>query len=120
MSDRSDLHEPRLTIAAGHQALSDAAAEFVSLLKRGELEVEFYKPDGVDRQMPHSRDEIYVIASGSGTFLNGGVRRQFELGEVLFVPAGVEHRFEDFTSDFATWVFFFGPDGGQSEIEDHD
>ena len=42
--------------------------------------------------------------------MNGGVRQPFIPGEVLFVPAGVEHRFEDFTEDFATWVFFFGPE----------
>jgi hypothetical protein len=35
---------------------------------------------------------------------------------VLFVPAGHEHRFEDFTPDFATWVIFYGPDGGESVI----
>ena len=35
-------------------------------------------------------------------------------GEALFVPAGVEHRFEDFTPDFATWVFFYGPEGGEA------
>jgi uncharacterized protein YjlB len=33
--------------------------------------------------------------------------------DVLFVPAGVEHRFEGFSDDFAVWVFFFGPEGGE-------
>jgi hypothetical protein len=32
---------------------------------------------------------------------------------MLFVPAGVEHRFEDFSDDFAVWVVFWGPDGGE-------
>ena len=36
-----------------------------------------------------------------------------ETGEALFVPAGVEHRFEDFTDDFAAWVVFYGPEGGE-------
>jgi hypothetical protein len=34
-------------------------------------------------------------------------------GELLFVPAGVVHRFEDFSDDFATWVMFYGPEGGE-------
>jgi len=34
-------------------------------------------------------------------------------GDVLFVAAGVEHRFSKFTDDFATWVFFYGPQGGE-------
>ena len=29
------------------------------------------------------------------------------------VPAGVVHRFEDFTDDFATWGMFYGPEGGE-------
>ena len=32
----------------------------------------------------------------------------------MFVPAGVEHRFENFTEDFKTWVIFYGGDGGES------
>jgi mannose-6-phosphate isomerase-like protein (cupin superfamily) len=47
-------------------------------------------------------------------FLNGGRRQPFGPGEVLFAPAGVEHRFEDFTDDFVTWVFFYGPEGGEA------
>ena len=27
--------------------------------------------------------------------------------------AGVEHRFDDFRKDFATWVLFYGPEGGE-------
>lgn len=86
---------------------------FITLFRHGSLEVEYYKPDKVDFQTPHNRDEIYVVISGSGDFVNGGTRRSFQPGEVLFVPAGVEHRFEDFTDDFATWVFFYGPEGGE-------
>jgi hypothetical protein len=29
------------------------------------------------------------------------------------VPAGVEHRFEEFSGDFGTWVIFYGPEGGE-------
>lgn len=35
-------------------------------------------------------------------------------GDLLFVPAGVEHRFGPFTDDFATWVLFYGPEGGEN------
>ncbi|HQR07126.1 MAG TPA: cupin domain-containing protein [Gemmatales bacterium] len=87
--------------------------EFVSLFKHGSLEVEIYRPKVVDNQKPHTRDELYVVISGTGTFVNGDTRLPFETGEVLFVPVGVVHRFEDFTEDFATWVFFFGPEGGE-------
>ncbi len=103
----------RMTIANGLAAVESAEQPFAVLFKHGTLEVELYKPDKIDRQQPHTRDELYVIASGSGTFLNDGERQPVEVGEVLFVPAGVVHRFEDFTDDFATWVFFYGPEGGE-------
>jgi hypothetical protein len=38
-------------------------------------------------------------------------------GDVLLVPAGQEHRFVDFGDDFATWVFVYGPDGGEGNGE---
>ena len=63
--------------------------------------------------MPHKQDELYVIISGNGTFLNNDQRVIFKPGDVLFVKAGVKHRFENFTDDFATWVIFYGPDGGE-------
>ena len=104
----------RLTPATARVALDAAPEEFVTLFEHGTLAVEFYRPDGVDRQQPHARDELYVVVSGSGVFVNGDDRHPFEPGEVLFVPAGVVHRFEDFTEDFATWVFFYGPEGGEA------
>ena len=103
----------RMTVANGLAAVNSADQPFSLLFKHGTLEVEFYKPEKIDKQQPHSRDELYVIASGSGMFLNGDARHPVEVGEVLFVPAGVVHRFENFTDDFATWVFFYGPEGGE-------
>jgi hypothetical protein len=29
------------------------------------------------------------------------------------VPAGVVHRFEEFTEDLVVWVVFYGPEGGE-------
>lgn len=78
-----------------------------TLLERGQMYVEVYRPDKIDRQIAHSQDEIYVIISGSGMFFNNGERRPFAAGDLIFVPAGIAHRFEDFTDDFATWVIFY-------------
>jgi mannose-6-phosphate isomerase-like protein (cupin superfamily) len=85
------------------------------LLEHGTLELGYYKPDRVDPQHPHEQDEIYIIQSGSGYFVLGEYRQRFESGEALFVPAGVVHRFEDFTEDFAAWVVFYGPKGGEND-----
>ena len=86
---------------------------FAKVLGHGSMEVEIYAPRGRDAQTPHTRDELYVVVGGSGKFVNGPERHEFGPGDVLFVPAGVEHRFEDFTDDLAVWVVFYGPEGGE-------
>ena len=87
----------------------------VALFEHGSLQVKVYSPRGRDSQSPHSRDEIYVVAQGGGIFFDGTARRQFQTGDLIFAPAGSEHRFEDFTDDFAVWVMFYGPEGGETE-----
>jgi mannose-6-phosphate isomerase-like protein (cupin superfamily) len=109
----SSAMNERLTPQRGLSALQNAGKEFITLFHHGSLDVEIYRPQAVDRQKPHSRDEIYVVISGTGTYFIDGRRQPFEPGEILFAPAGAEHRFENFTSDFATWVFFYGPEGGE-------
>jgi len=103
----------RLTISNALQSLEGTSETFKELFNHGSLSIEIYKPDGIDHQQPHSRDELYVISSGSGFFVNAESREKFEKGEIIFVPAGAVHRFEDFTEDFSTWVVFYGPEGGE-------
>ena len=105
-----------LTIDNALGQLPTASGEpFINLFNHGTLEIEMYAPKGHDPQQPHDKDEVYVIAKGTGWFVNGNSRHRFEPGQVLFVAAGVEHRFEDFSDDFSTWVIFYGPDGGESQ-----
>ena len=104
----------RLTPQAALEALNGLKDKsFIELFKHGSLAIEIYQPKDTDKQKPHTRDEVYVVLSGEGFFVNGAERRPFEPGEVLFVPAGVVHRFEEFSEDFSTWVFFYGPEGGE-------
>jgi len=56
---------------------------------------------------------VYFVIAGSGTFVLDGQRHPFDPGTAFFVPAGLNHRFEDFTPDFVTWVVFWGPEGGE-------
>ena len=106
---------PRLTLDHALARFSQSDQPFKRLFAHGSMEVEIYAPKGKDLQQPHTRDELYVIAAGSGYFVHESDRHAVEVGEVLFVPAGDEHRFEDFSDDFATWVVFYGPDGGEKE-----
>ncbi len=84
------------------------------LLVHGSMELEWYAPRGTDPQSPHDQDELYIIGSGTGTFVRDRESARFGPGDVIFVPAGMEHRFVDFTDDFGTWVVFWGPPGGEA------
>ncbi len=77
------------------------------IAKFGAVDVEFYQPKGSDPQKPHSRDELYVIARGTGVFERADERFAFNPGDLIFVAANVEHRFAEFSNDFAVWVLFF-------------
>jgi mannose-6-phosphate isomerase-like protein (cupin superfamily) len=86
----------------------------VPIFAHGSLIVEMYTPAGRDPQKPHTRDEVYFVARGKGWFFDGARRHAVEAGSFLFVPAGQVHRFEDFSDDFAVWVAFYGPKGGEA------
>ncbi len=86
----------------------------VPVFAHGSLQVEMYRPPGRDPQTPHDRDEVYVVARGTATFVTDEARRPVEGGAFLFVAAGQAHRFEEPSPDFAVWVLFYGPVGGEA------
>ena len=88
-------------------------ARFHVGLAHGSMSVELYRPQGHDGQSPHRRDEVYIIRRGAARFVLDGQAVDVAEGDTLFVPAGMEHRFEQFSADFDTWVVFWGPDGGE-------
>ncbi len=83
-------------------------------LRHGTMKIGLYAPRGEDTQGPHTQDELYVVTSGSGAFLKNEERKPFGPGDAIFVEAGAEHCFVDFTDDFSAWAIFWGPDGGKA------
>ncbi|MCB1035023.1 MAG: cupin domain-containing protein [Acidobacteria bacterium] len=81
----------------------------VEAFARGDLSLLFFAPKGKDYQSPHDQDELYLVIRGTGTLRIGEVYHPFEPGDVLFVAAGEDHRFEEFSDDFACWAVFWGP-----------
>ena len=90
-----------------------AGEHAVGVMERGSLKVKLSMPSPPNVQNPHDQDEVYVIKQGRGVLVHDGKRDSFEAGDVMFVAAGTEHRFEDFTEDLAVWVVFYGPCGGE-------
>lgn len=101
--------QPKVSVKEIFKRLPGKNGErYSSAMKHGEVEIFLYAPIEIDDQTPHDKDELYVIISGSGIFFDGKDRFPFMEGDVIFVPAKVEHRFEKFTDDFKTWVIFYG------------
>lgn len=61
-----------------------------------------------DPQSPHTEDELYVVMSGRARVAVGGDDRAIKPGSVVFVGAGVEHRFHDIEERLVLLVMF-GP-----------
>lgn len=62
----------------------------------------------LDRQAPHTEDELYVVMSGRGRITVGDEVSDVRAGTVVFVPAGVGHRFHDIEERLMLLVAF-GP-----------
>jgi hypothetical protein len=90
-----------------------AGAPFVVMMAGGSMSVEVFAPRDQDRQQPHVQDELYFIQRGTAHLLIGAQRFDCACGDAFFVAAGVEHRFEDISDDFVTWVVFYGAHGGE-------
>lgn len=96
------------------ETLTAAPEAFVTAMTHGTMRFLLFAPSWSDTQQPHRQDELYIVSRGSGWFVRGGERQEFRTGDALFVPAGMAHRFEEFTPDFETWVIFWGPAGGEA------
>ena len=102
------------TLGEGMAALPGPNGErSVAVLEHGTLQLKVYAPRGMDPQQPHTRDELYFVAQGSGEFVSAEERIAFVAGDALFVAAGKAHRFENFSDDFLVWVVFYGAEGGE-------
>ena len=98
---RSDLSRRRTTAAV---EAGRSAEAFVD----GELEIRFTPRPTNGPQTPHQRDEVYVVAAGSGFYRVDGTVTAVGPGDMCFAAAHAPHGFEDFTDDFAIWVIFYG------------
>ena len=103
----------RATLAAARAAPVPPGQRSATLMEHGSMRLRYYAPKGEDAQTPHAQDEVYIVVAGRGRFEVGGEAFAFGPDDVLFAPAGAAHRFVDFSDDFATWVVFYGPEGGE-------
>ena len=61
---------------------------------------------GTDPQSPHKQDELYYVVRGKARMKIGSEDRAITQGSIIFVAAGVEHRFYDISEELTVLVFF--------------
>jgi mannose-6-phosphate isomerase-like protein (cupin superfamily) len=100
--------------------MSDLAREraasgrlYLEFLSVPDLSVGLYElpAGGTDPQGPHTEDELYHVVSGRATIRVGVEDRTVGPGSLIFVAAGVPHRFHDIEEDLRVLVVF-GPAEG--------
>ena len=87
----------------------------------GERYLEFFKGDNLslglyslrtgdeDTQQPHTEDEVYYVVSGHAKLKVGDNDRSVKPGSIVFVSAGVDHRFHEITENLMVMVVFAPP-----------
>lgn len=61
---------------------------------------------GTDLQSPHHEDEMYYVVRGQARMRAGSEDHAVSDGSIIFVAAGVEHRFYEITEELTVLVFF--------------
>jgi quercetin dioxygenase-like cupin family protein len=98
-------HTPPPVSLAAALALPLTPGRSAEVFVDGDLEVRFAARPTNGPQVPHLRDELYFVASGTGRYRVEDRVTEVGPGDLLFAAA---HGFEDITEDFTVWVLFYG------------
>ena len=97
-----------ITLAAA-RALPWKLGQSAEAFRDGDLEVRFTGQPVTSELHTHERDELYIVACGTGTFRVGDKVSQVGAGDLLFALAHTPHGFTEHSQDFAIWIIFYGP-----------
>lgn len=90
--------------------LEQEGGYFIDFLKVRDLEagIIVLRPGKEDTQEPHPADELYYVIEGSGLIELGKGRHTVKKGSIVFVPAGMHHRFYGNSEDLVVLYVFAG------------
>jgi mannose-6-phosphate isomerase-like protein (cupin superfamily) len=114
---KTSISQALLQLPAAPTDIWPEGAPFLAMMAGGTMTVEVFAP-GIanadeDLQAMHTQDELYFVQGGLGEIVIKEQRFRAGRGDAFFVPAGIKHRFENFSKDFVTWVVLYGPQGGE-------
>lgn len=102
----------QFTLTTLEERQARAPRPYLEFLRTASLSAGVYRlpAGGRDPQQPHREDELYLVTRGSAVIDVNGVRASVEAGSVLYVAAGVPHRFLDISADLTVLVMFAPPE----------
>ncbi|MEV6582144.1 cupin domain-containing protein [Streptomyces sp. NPDC051582] len=85
---------------------------YLQFLRERNMSVGLYALDAgqSDPQQPHRQDEVYFVVSGRGSITVAEETTAVARGSVVYVPAGVVHKFHHITEDLRVLVVFSPPE----------
>ncbi|RSS66078.1 cupin domain-containing protein [Streptomyces sp. WAC07061] len=86
---------------------------YLQFLRERNMSVGLYALDAgqSDPQQPHRQDEVYYVVSGRASITVGEETTVVANGSVVYVPAGVPHKFHHITEPLKVLVVFSPPEG---------
>jgi mannose-6-phosphate isomerase-like protein (cupin superfamily) len=100
--------DPQPRDADGHGYIDFLASDKLS------VGLAIWQRGATDRQQPHREDEVYYVISGRGAIRVGDEDRPMQSGSLVFVAAGVEHRFHSIEEELRVLVFWAPPHKARS------
>ena len=96
------------TLSDVEQQRRVAGRAYLEFLRVPSLSLGVYElaVDSIDRQTPHTEDEVYFVTAGRATVSVGDEERAVGPGSLIYVAASVPHRFHSITEDLRLLVFF--------------
>jgi mannose-6-phosphate isomerase-like protein (cupin superfamily) len=81
---------------------------YLQFLSEKWLSVGLYrlKSGEIDLQNPHTEEEVYYVISGRATIRVGTGKQEVRAGSIVYVSAGVDHKFNDIKEDLEALVIF--------------
>jgi len=103
-----DRTPPVISLAAAHALPLPSDRLSAEAFHNADVEIRFADRPTKGPQVPHTRDEFYIVASGTGRYRVQDRVTEIGPGDLLFAAAHAPHGFEDYSDDFAIWIVFYG------------
>ncbi|HWM39602.1 MAG TPA: cupin domain-containing protein [Streptomyces sp.] len=104
------MKEFRLDELEAQRAAHDGA--YLQFLRERHMSAGLYALDRgtTDPQQPHKQDEVYFVVSGRGAITVGNETTAVARGSIVYVPAGMPHKFHHISEDLRMMVVFSPPE----------